>query len=131
MNNNLTKGHLQTLRENYEKACNEYINTLLNLWELSPENGWWVGEVGSIYCHEANVSMNMEEIIYCIEHSVSLNTYYQFIDYTEKCDEYNFNRLSLKSFCEGAPRVPQETFDRFDALKQELNKCINDTKSKF
>ena len=131
MNNNLTKGHLQTLRENYEKACNEYINTLLNLWELNTTDGWWVGEVGSIYCHEANVSMNMEEIIYCIEHSVSLNTYYQFIDYTEKCDEYNFNHLSLKSCCEGVPRVPQETIDRRDALKQELNKCIDDTKSKF
>jgi hypothetical protein len=31
----------------------------------------------------------------------------------------------------GAPRVPQETFDRLDALKKELNDTIESTKKQF
>lgn len=132
MNNKLTKGHLQILRENYEKACCEYINTLLNLWELSPDDGWWVGNmVGSTYVHEASIELNMDDIIFCIENNISLDTYYKYIDYIEKCIEYHFKLLSLKAYCEGAPQVPKETFDKLDAMKKELEDCIDETKNMF
>lgn len=132
MNNNLTKGHLQILRENYEKACCEYINTLLKLWELSPYDGWWVGGmVGSTYVHEASIELNMDDIIFCIENNISLDTYYKYIDYIEKCKEYHFSLLSLKAYCEGAPQVPKETFDKLDAMKKELEDSIDEVKNMF
>ena len=73
----------------------------------------------------------MDDIIFCIENNISLDTYYKFIDYIERCEEYHFSLLSLKAYCEGAPKVPKETFDKLDDLKRQMNECINDTNSKF
>jgi len=132
MNNNLTKNHIQILRDNYEKACQQFVDTLLNIWNLDASDGWWVGEdVGEAYAHGDGICMSMKEIIYCVENNVSIETYFEFIEYITKCDEYNFDTPSLKSYCEGAPRVPKESFDKLDAMKKQLNDCIEKEKSQF
>ena len=28
----MNKAHIKILKENYEKACNDYVRALLNLW---------------------------------------------------------------------------------------------------
>ena len=122
MNNNMTKGHLKILRTNYEDACNNYLLTLLNLWEQSAKDGYSLGET---------VFIKMDEIIFCVENNVSMETFMDYSDYCLKCNEYNFNVPNLKSYFMGCPRVPQETFDKLDDLKRQMNECINDTKSKF
>lgn len=128
----MTKGHLKILRTNYEDACNNYLLTLLNLWELSSKDGWWVSdEVGGLYAHGESIFIKMDEIIFCVENNVSMKTYMDYSDYCLKCNEYNFNTPNLKSYFMGCPRVPQDTFDKLDDLKRQLNECINDTKSKF
>ena len=126
-----TKGHIRVLMANYEDACNNYLLALLNMWDLDAKNGFWVGNnTGGVYVHEADISLNMSEIIFCVENNVSMETYMEYSEYCLKCKEYNFNIPNLPSYFKGCPTVPQETFDKLDAMKEELNKCINDTKSK-
>ena len=128
----MNKATLKLYKENYEKACNAWINELLNMWEQSPEYGFWVGdEVGGTYFHEAGFSFDMSDIIFCVENNVPLEKVWDFIDYTTKCSEYNFNMPNLKSYVKGCPTVPDETFEKLDSIKAELEKCINDTKNKF
>lgn len=132
MNNNMTKGHLKILKDNFEKGCNGYLNELLYLWELSSKDGFWIAnEVGGLYAHGETIFINMAEIIFCVENNVSMETYMDYSDYCLKCKEYNFNIPNLPSYFKGCPTVPQETFDRLDDLKRQMNECINDTKSKF
>jgi len=127
-----TKGHIRVLRANYEDSCNNYLLTLLNLWDVSTKDGYWIGdEVGGIYAHGETIFIKMDEIIFCVENNVSMETYMEYSEYCLKCKEYNFNIPNLPSYFKGCPTVPQETFDKLDAMKEELNKCINDTKSKF
>ena len=132
MNNNMTKGHLRVLRTNYEDACNNYMLTLLNLWDISAKDGYWIGdEVGGLYAHGETIFIKMDEIIFCVENNVSMETFMEYSEYCLKCNEYNFNIPNLKSYFKGCPTVPQETFDRLDDLKRQMNECINDTKNKF
>lgn len=130
MKDSRTKSHLRILKVNYEDACNNYLLTLLNMWELSVKDGFWVQDrVGTIYVHESDVSFGMDEIILLVERNVSEDTYRKYCEYCFKCSEYNFNTPKLESYLDGCPLIPQSTFDRLDALMGEINKCINDTKT--
>lgn len=132
MNNNMTKGHLRILRTNYEDACNNYLLTLLNLWDLNACDGYWISdEVGGLYAHGDTIFIHMNEIVFCVENNVSMETFMDYTDYYIKCKEYNFNVPDFKSYFNGCHKVPQETFDKLDKLKEEMDRCINDAKSKF
>ncbi len=132
MNDNITKGHLRILRTNYEDACNAYLLTLLNMWDVSAKDGFWVGnEIGGLYSHGDTVFINMDEIIFCVENNINMEKFEGYLDYCVKCKEYGFTEPNLKSYSHGCPTVPQETFDKLDALRKELEGCINETKSKF
>ena len=130
MNNNMTKGHLKMLKEDYEKGCNQYLLALLNIWELDSHYGFWVGyEVGEVYCYGDNIYMDMQQIIFCVENNVSEEKFMEYLDYCLKCKEYNFNIPNLPSYFKGCPTIPKETFDKLDAMKADLNKCIDDVKN--
>lgn len=132
MNNKITKGHLMVLRQNYEDACNGYLSTLCKQWGISQKDGYWISnEVGGLYCHGESIFINMWEIIFCVENNVSMDKYMDYLEYCLKCKEYNFNVPNLKSYYKGCPTVPQETFDRLDDLKKQLNDSIESVKSNF
>jgi hypothetical protein len=132
MGYNLTKGHIRVLKENYEKACKDYLLALLNMWELDAKNGFWVGNnTGGVYAHEADISLNMSEIIFCVENNISIEAYWKYVEYCTKCSEYNFNIPNLPSYFKGCPLVPQETFDKLDGMKQHLADYCKETKEKL
>lgn len=127
-----TKGHKKVLAANYKDACNNYLLALLSMWDLDAKRGYWASdEVGGLYSYDGEFAINMQEIIFCVENDVPLSTFMNYTVYCVRCGEYNFNIPTLESYYNGCSVVPQETFDRLDALKDELNKCIEDTKSKF
>ena len=128
----INESHKTLLKKQFEKAVNDYVDALLCMWELDKHDGYFIGdEVGGIYAHGETIFIKMDEIIFCVENNVSMETYMEYSEYCLKCKEYNFNIPNLPSYFKGCPTVPQETFDKLDAMKEELNKCINDTKSKF
>ena len=127
--NDAVKRHL---KEQFETACNGYLLELHNMWGLSSKDGYWIcDEVGGLYAHGESIFIKMDEIIFCVENNVSMETFMEYSEYCLKCNEYNFNIPNLKSYFKGCPTVPQETFDRLDDLKRQMNECINDTKNKF
>ena len=131
MNNNLTKGHLQLLKEQYETACNQYVFVLLNLWGFDSHYGYWVGgSAGSTYCYGDDLFFDMDDIIFIVENNVSEKAYRQYLDYCAKCSEYSFNIPNFPSYYKGCPIVPKETFDKLDGLKKNLADAIEEEKSK-
>lgn len=121
------------LKEQWDIACNGYLLQLALMWEWDLKSyGFWIGnEVGGVYCYGDCYHVDMEDIIYCVEHDVTSDEYLAHADYWLKCDEYNFKKLSLKAWHEGAPRIPQEAFDKLDALKKNLEEEIDNVKNKF
>lgn len=120
------------LKENYEKACNGYLVELLNMWEYDSYYGFWVrDEVGGTYCYGDSIYLNMDEIIYCVVNDITEHEYQEYLEYNVTAIEFNFKPLSLESWHNNAPRVPQSTFDRLRKLKQDLADAVEEEKERL
>lgn len=120
------------LKEQLEKACNGYLLDLARMWDWDCKYGYWVAdEVGGVYIYGDAYSLDMEDIVYCVENDVTSEEYLEHSEYWLKCHEYNFNTLSLKAWHEGAPRIPREVFDKLEELKKNLEDEIDNVKKQF
>ena len=123
----MNKAHIKLLKENYEKACNDYVRALLTLWGVDYRYGYWVGgDVGGVYDCDGWIFLNMQDVVYCVENGVTSKEYEQWQDYCVKCSEYHLSILNLNSWHKGAPR---HDFTKLDALKKDLDDAIEDYKN--
>jgi hypothetical protein len=126
---NMNKTQIKQLKENYEKACNDYVAALLTLWDMNDNYGYWIGEdVGGVYDIDGWITINMQEIIYCVENNVTSEEVSEWQDYGVKCAKYHLPILNLNAWHKGAPR---HDFTKLDALKKDLDDAIDNEKSKF
>lgn len=126
---NMNKAHKELLKENYEKACNDYVAALLTLWDLDGHCGYWIGDdVGGVYDIDGWITLDMQDIVYCVENNVTQKEVSEWQDYFIKCHEYNLPTLNLNAWHKGAPR---HDFTKLDALKKDLNDAIENEKNKF
>ena len=132
MNNNMTKGHLAILRENYEKACTGYLNALKAIWDCNSIYGYWIGEeIGGTYSFDSALFINMDNIIYCVNNNVSRETYEEWLDYCVWAGEFDQITPNLKSWHKGCPRVDKATRDKLTNMQMNLQKLIHETKENF
>lgn len=124
---------LQQLKEAYTKACNDYLNELCKMWEMDASSyGWWVGdEVGETWCYEDDIYIGMSDIIYAVENKIPKHVYRDYLEYTAKCLRYNFPRPTFQAFAKGCPLIPQERFDRLEALQKDLDDYAKETRKLF
>lgn len=125
----MNKAHIKILKENYEKACDDYVRALLTLWGVDYKYGYWIGgEVGGIYDIDGWITIGMQEIIYCVENNVTSKEVSEWQDYYIKCHEYNLPTMNLNAWHKGAPR---HDFSKLDAAKKALEDEIENEKNKF
>ena len=125
----MNNAHIKLLKENYEKACNEYVRALLTLWDVDYKCGYWVGDdVGGVYDVDGWITISMQEIIYCVENNVTSKEVSEWQDYFIKCHEYNLSAMSLNAWHKGAQR---HDFTKLDAAKKALEDEIKNEKKKF
>ena len=125
----MNRAHIKLLKENYEKACNDYVRALLALWDLSQHYGYWIGDVGGIYDYGDGIfTISMQDIVYCVENGVAEQEYEEMLEYCVKCSEYNLPMPNLNAWHKGAPR---HDFTKLDAAKKALEDEIENEKNKF
>lgn len=119
------------LKQQYEKACNDYLQVLLKAWELDSHYGYWIAdEVGGIYDYDGGFTINMSDIIYCIEHDVTSEQYQEWQDYICDASEFGFTLPNLKSWMMGCPRTDKDTFKHLRDLKLRLEKAVEEEKER-
>lgn len=117
------------LREQWEKACNDYMKELLRVWELDTFYAYWVGEdVGGVLDYDGAFSISMEEIIFCVENDVTEEQYEEWQNYICDAAEFGFSTPNLKSWMKGCPRTPPEVFARLRAMKKDLADAVEEEK---
>ena len=123
----------RNLREQWLKAVRGYLCELLNMWELDAHYGYWIGgETGGVYDYgDGMFTINMDDIIYCVEHDVTEKQYMEWQEYICDADEFGFDTPNLKSWMMGCPRTTQEVFEKLRKMKAELNEAIKAEKEKF
>jgi hypothetical protein len=121
-------GIKKMLKDQWEQACNGYLAELLRMWELDAHYGYWIGdEVGGVYDYgDGMFTINMDDIIYCVEHDVTHDQYIEWQEYICDAAEFGFDTPNLKSWMMGCPRTPEATFKRLRKLKADLNNAINE-----
>ena len=120
------------LKEQYEQACNGYLCELTSMWELNAYYGYWIGEeVGGVYDYGGMFTINMDDIIYCVEHDVTELQYQEWQDYICDAAEFGFVTPNLRSWMHGCPRTPQETFEKLRKLKADLNNAVEEEKKRM
>ena len=131
---NKTKDSIKAiLREQWENACNGYLVELLRMWDLDAHYGYWIAdEVGGVYDYgDGMMTINMDDIIYCVENDVESKEYTAWQEYICDAAEFGFDTPNLKSWCHGCPRTPQEVFERLRGLKADLAKAVEDEKERM
>jgi hypothetical protein len=122
--------NVEKLKLDYEKVASQYVKALENMWEIS--EGYWVGnEVGGLYCFNDTGALNYGDLVFIVNNSVPFETYLEWEDYNTKANDFGFSYINLKSWIQGCPRVPEETFNRLYKMKQELMEEINNEKEKY
>jgi hypothetical protein len=123
--------HIKQLRTAYDKACNDYLAELLKMWELDPHYGYWNSDrPGTIYHYGETHNLSMEDIIYCVEHSISEDLVLEWEDYLLDAYEFGFSTPNLEAWCLGCPRTDKATFQRLCKMKQDLYDAVEEEKSR-
>ena len=123
----------QQLKEQWKKACNGFLNELLRMWKLDAHYGYWIGnEEGSVYDYGDGIfTINMDDIIYCVENDVTREQYEEWHDYICDAAEFNFTTPNLRSWMRGCPRTPPEVFYKLRKLKADLDKAVEEEKQRM
>ena len=103
------------------------------MWELDGHYGYWIGnEDGTLYDYgDGMFTINMDNIIYCVEHDVTELQYQEWQDYICDAAEFGFVTPNLRSWMNGCPRTPQETFEKLRKLKADLNNAVEEEKKRM
>ena len=119
------------IKERYEFAVNSYLLELLNMWELDACYGYWIGDdVGGMYDYGGMFTINIGDIIYCVEHDVTYTQYLEWQEYICDASEFSFDMPNLRSWMMGCPRTDAETFKKLREMKNELENAIDEEKER-
>lgn len=120
----MNNAHKQLLRQNYERAVEDYRKALLTQWEVDTPTRWVADEIGGTLDVDGETFIGLEEIIICVLQGVTREEYDEWLDYTTEAIEFGFDRPNLKSWIAGCPRVDEETFARLRAMRRNLDDTV-------
>lgn len=128
--NKVNQATKRNLRQAYEQACNGYLAELMRMWELDKFYAYWANEeVGGLLdygCGE--FSMNMDNIIFCVENDIEEEEYREWLDYCVFAHEFKQDIPDFPSWHNGCPRLSKEQQEKLIAAKKELNDLIEESK---
>lgn len=124
-----SKNDKKVFRDKFNVACSLYVNELERMWELNHADGYWIGEeVGGLYDNAGFITISLLDIIYCVEHDISLEEFLEYQDYNVKALDFNFHTINLKSWHMGCPRMPKESIERHEKLREEMMNIVEKEK---
>lgn len=124
----------KNLKQDFDMAVDAYVDALLYMWSdyesedpaFTPNYGFWVGDDKSgVYCYGDDTFINLSDIILCVEREVSYEDYTEWVDYCTQASEFGFDEPNLRSWLNGCPRVPQETFDKLQDMKENFASLVD------
>lgn len=126
------KKNKETLKKNYEKACNDYLLAFCEKHEFDYDSCNWIGgyvggivEIGDIYA-------GMEEIFIDIDRDVEESKFMEHYDYSLRCGFLGMENIpNYNSWLKGVPVKSDEELEHLEklqknieVLKSELNEML-------
>lgn len=113
-------------KEYFVKGCNEYLRLFCEKHDFDYEeakNSWVANCVGDVTC-VGDIFVGMQTIITDIEMDAPEEEFLKWYGYNLVANEFGFTTPNFDHWIRGCPRVPQESFDKLEALKKDLEDAI-------
>ena len=120
-------------REYFVKGCNEYLRLFCEKHDFDYEEAkesWVANCVGDVTC-VGGFFVGMQTIITDIEMDAHKEEFIKWYDYNLVAHEFGFNTPNFESWLRGCPRVPQESFNKLEALKKDLENAIKEEQTRL
>ena len=107
----MNKAHKQLLKENYEKAVNDYRIALMKLWKREDSDYDWVGDIlGGILVINNEFFIAFDNVIFCVENDISEETYWEWLEYGIESEDCGITGPSFDVwFSLGCPKYDDKT----------------------
>ena len=123
----------QTLKDNYKKACDAYLQRFCELIEMDTHYADWVdvggvAEIGDYY-------VGMQDIITAVEHNIGYDKFIEWYDYNLRAGVFELPTPNLDAWLRGCPRHCEETLLGIEAAQtmvrnaeEELERRVREAK---
>lgn len=124
------KQELIDVQKQYCLACDKYVELFCRKHDYPYEPFPWVsGDVGGIACI-GDYFVDMSTIRIDLDADAPINEFIEWYDYCLQATEYGLTTPNYSSWLKGCPRTSKAKFNEFSSLKGELNRLIEEEKSK-
>ena len=121
-----------TLRAKFDKVVNEYVATLLKMYDWDSFYGYWIGDdTTGIYAYGDSHFINLSDLIYIVDNKVPEIVLSEWEEYCLWAHEFNQTMPNLDSWVKGCPRASKEEMAHLESLKMDLNGEIENYKKKY
>ena len=120
-------------KEYFIKGCNEYLRLFCEKHDFDYEeakDSWVANCVGDVTC-VGDIFVGMQTIIADIEMDAPEEEFLKWYGYNLVANEFGFTTPNFDHWLRGCPRVPQESFDKLEALKKDLEDAIKEEKRRL
>lgn len=124
---------MNTLRDNYKKACDAYLHRFCEFIEMDTHYADWV-DVGGI-AEIGDYYVSMQDMITAVEHNVGYEQFIKWYDYTLRVGVLGLPTCNLSNWLKGCPTYSEEqmkrieeALDRIQKDQEELDRLIKETK---
>lgn len=103
----------------------ELSDALCEFWDIPRETCFFVmNDQTDVFCVNDDIFLNLADMVYVLEHGIGIQEVYCWQEYNTKASDFGFNLINLKSWHKGCPRVTDETFDRLQAMRDNLKDLV-------
>ena len=119
---------IKLLKENYEKACNEYLKAFCSTYELQyEEDAWEAGDVGTIALI-GDFYIDFQDMMYMLNNGIAFEEWLRWYDYCLDAHDLGLDMPNFTSWHKGCPRLTKEQIQDIKDKRQELKELINSYK---
>jgi len=114
----------ETLKENYKKACDDYLDAFISKHGFDKNDSWWIadrpGEMAQLcddYC------VDMQTIVDDIEMDAPEDEFFKWYEYNLDMQPLKGTVIpNFRNWVAGCPRKSQEEIERLKELQQKIEK---------
>lgn len=120
------------LKQRYEELAEEYRKALIKQFypneKVPYDDSYWVAdEIGSVLELRQDF-YDYDTIRYIVDNNIQYETWEDWYQYCITVGDFGIKTPTLKAWCDGCPRLPQENIERLAKMKQDLQDQIEDDK---
>jgi hypothetical protein len=116
----------EQVKDLYKKGCNVYLRLFCEKHDFDYEDAIksWVGnDVGGIV-EVCDLFLDMQTIIDDVDFDAPLNELREWYDYCLEANEFGLVTPNYRSWLNGCPRTPKESFDNLRSMKRAFENAI-------